>query len=116
MKQSKVLDALGALAHKTRLDIIRLLVPHGVLGMAAGDIGRQVNVAASRLSFHLAALEQAGLLSSKRESRNVIYYVNHQRLGQMIGYLLNDCCGAHPTICACTEAKGPDAAVTLQEQ
>lgn len=114
MKQSKVLDALAALAHETRLEIVRLLVPFGDKGLAAGDIGRQVKVSASRLSFHLAALEQAGLLSSCRKSRNVIYRVNHQQLGKMIGYLLNDCCGAHPAICAGTSA-GTTAALPRQK-
>lgn len=105
MKQSKALDALSALSNKTRLDIVRLLVPTGAAGMAAGEIGRAVDVAASRLSFHLAILEQAKLLTSHRKSRNVFYSLDHQKLGNLIGYLLNDCCGAHPAICACTTGK-----------
>ncbi|MGR3659693.1 MAG: ArsR/SmtB family transcription factor [Paracoccaceae bacterium] len=105
MKQSKALDALSALANKTRLDIVRLLVPLGAAGMAAGEIGRAIDVTASRLSFHLAILEQAKLLTSHRKSRNVYYSVDHRKLGNLIGYLLNDCCGAHPAICACTKGK-----------
>jgi ArsR family transcriptional regulator len=102
MKQSKALDALAALANATRLDIIRLLVPCGRHGLPAGEIGRHVDVSASRLSFHLATLEQAKILTSHRKSRNVFYSLDHQRLGKLFGYLLNDCCGGHPAICACT--------------
>lgn len=109
MKQSKALDALAALANETRLDIVRLLVPLGQKGLAAGDIARHVDISASRLSFHLSTLENAKLLSSHRESRNVYYSMNHQKLGRLIGYLLNDCCGNHPTVCACTRQKS-DAA------
>lgn len=105
MKKSRALDALAALAHDTRLDIVRQLVPLGRTGMAAGEIGRRANVPASRLSFHLAALENAGLIVSRRESRNVIYRVEHRNLGGLINYLMNDCCGADPQICACTDQR-----------
>lgn len=112
MKQSKVLEALSALSHETRLDIVRLLVPHSKDGLPAGEIGRQVDVTASRLSFHLSALEQAGLLTSERQSRNVIYRLDHKRLGRIFGYLLNDCCGAHPTICDPSTKGKPASDVT----
>lgn len=116
MKQSKVLEALRALSHETRLDIVRLLVPHSKDGLAAGEIGRKVDVTASRLSFHLSALEQAGLLTSERQSRNVIYRLDHKRLGRIFGYLLNDCCGAHPTICDPSTKGKTNADITDQAQ
>lgn len=103
MKKSRALDALAALAHDTRLEIVRRLVPKGRAGLAAGDIGRLANVSASRLSFHLATLENAGLITSRRESRNVIYRIEHEKLGGLISYLMNDCCGADPQICACMQ-------------
>lgn len=105
MKQSKALDALAALANETRLEIVRLLVPLGQDGLAAGDIARHVDVSASRLSFHLSILERAKLLTSHRKSRNVFYSINHEKIGRLIGYLLNDCCGSHPTVCACSRKK-----------
>lgn len=100
MERSKVLAALGALAHETRLDLIRLLMPLGVAGMPAGRIAQALGLAAPRLSFHLAALEQAGLLRSRKEARNVIYSVDTSGLGQTISYLLNDCCSDHPEVLA----------------
>ena len=105
MKKSRALDALAALANDTRLDIIRQLVPAGRDGLSAGDIGKTVKLPASRLSFHLAALDNAGLVSSRRESRNIIYTVEYKTLGGVFGYLMNDCCGAHPEICACLSPK-----------
>ena len=107
MKQSRVLTALSAMAHETRLEIVRLLVPRGQDGLPAGEIALRLKVSASALSFHLSALEQAGLVRSRRESRHVIYSADNRTLGRVIGYLLNDCCGAHPDICArCDD--GPD--------
>ncbi|MEO8242131.1 MAG: metalloregulator ArsR/SmtB family transcription factor [bacterium] len=103
MEQSKVLTALSALAHTSRLDLIRLLMPHGEQGLAAGEIGRHLGLSASRLSFHLAALEQAGLLRSRKVARNVIYAVNPDGMGGTIAYLMNDCCREHPRVMACCQ-------------
>jgi ArsR family transcriptional regulator, arsenate/arsenite/antimonite-responsive transcriptional repressor len=103
MQQSKVLTALSALAHEARLDLVRLLMPHGDEGLTAGEIARHLGHSASRLSFHLAALEQAGLLRSRKVARNVFYSVDPDGMGGTISYLLNDCCGDHPRIMACCQ-------------
>ena len=103
MEQRSALAAFSALGHETRLDILRLLVPAGPKGMAAGVIAARINVSASRLSFHLQAMEQAGLLTSSRQSRNVIYRVDYARLRGLVQYLTNDCCGAHPEVCHTAE-------------
>ena len=110
MERSKALTALAALAHAARLDLIRLLMPQGAAGLAAGDIGRALGLSASRLSFHLAALEQAGLIHSRRVARNVIYSVDAGGLGRTIGFLLNDCCMDHPEVRACCRRADPAAA------
>ncbi len=109
MERSKVLTALSALAHESRLDLVRLLMPMGACGMAAGDIGRALGLSASRLSFHLAALEQAGLIRSRRVARNVIYAVDPGCIGGTLGYLLHDCCMGTPEVRACCGAAQTDA-------
>lgn len=106
MEQSKVLSALAALAHSARLDLVRLLMARGNEGMAAGEIARALGLSASGLSFHLSALEQAGLIHSRRVARNVIYAVDRAGIGRTIGYLLNHCCNNHPEVRACCH---PDA-------
>ena len=109
MERSKVLMALSALASEQRLDLVRLLVPLGDEGMAAGDIGRALGLSASRLSFHLAALETAGLIRSRRQSRNVIYAADLAGIGGAISYLLADCCMDHPEVLACCGASARHA-------
>lgn len=101
MEQSLALTALAALANETRLALVRMLIGCGPMGVAAGEIARNLTISASRLSFHLAQLEQAGLITSRRESRNVYYAVNATGIGQLLNYLMNDCCRAHPEVCAC---------------
>lgn len=92
MDQTQALAALSALAHETRLQILRLLVPRGQEGLPAGEIGAAVDCAASRLSFHLSAMEQAGLITARRDGRRVIYAARRREIGGLIHYLLNDCC------------------------
>lgn len=109
MERSKVLASLSALANEDRLDLVRLLVPRGSEGMAAGDIGRALGLSASRLSFHLSVLEQAGLVTSRRVSRNVIYATDLAGIGGAISYLLADCCMDHPEVLACCGASARHA-------
>lgn len=103
MEQSKVLTALSALAHAARLDLLRLLMPQGDHGLPAGEIGRALGLSASRLSFHLSAMEQAGLIRSRRVARNVIYSADAAQIGQTISYLLNHSCCGHPAVRACCD-------------
>lgn len=101
MDQGKALTALSALANGTRLELVRALIAAGTEGLAAGEIARRLNISASRLSFHLAALEQAGLITSRRASRHVFYAADAGGIGGVISYLLNDCCMGRPDISAC---------------
>ncbi len=101
MNRAAALTALQALANDARLDLVRLLMPVGASGMAAGDIGREMGLSASRLSFHLSALEQAGLVRSRKDGRNVYYAVDPNGIGKTIAFLLNDCCMDHPEVVAC---------------
>lgn len=106
MKEAQAIDVLGALAQETRLRIVRYLVGRGDEGAPAGDIGKAVDATSSRASFHLSALERAGVIGSERRSRNIVYRADLDRLGALLSYLLNDCCGAHPDVRACCLREG----------
>lgn len=110
MDRGQVLAALSALAHETRLDLIRLLVRQGDIGMPAGEIAQTLGLAAPRLSFHLSALEQAGLLRSRKLARHVFYSVDTHMVGSTISFVLNDCCCHHPDVlAACSHGRRGDA-------
>lgn len=94
MDRVRVLAAFAALSNGTRLDLVRMLVTTGPDGLPAGEIARRMGMAAPRLSFHLAALEQAGLIRARRAGRQVIYGVAGGAVEGMAGYLLRDCCAA----------------------
>ena len=101
MKEVQAIDVLSALSQQTRLRIVRYLVGCGDEGASAGEIGKVVDATSSRASFHLSALEKAGVITSERRSRSIIYRAEFDLLGHLISFLLNDCCGAHPDIRAC---------------
>lgn len=101
MTESQALTAFAALSQETRLRILRLLVAAGPEGLAAGAIGAALgDASSSRLSFHLAHLEQAGLATSRRAGRSIIYAAVYANLSALIDFLMRDCCQGHPEICA----------------
>lgn len=95
-----MIGALGALAQETRLDIFRLLVQKGPQGMPAGEIGARLGQPSPTMSFHLNQLRFAGLVSSRRESRSIIYSANFKLMADLLGYLTENCCGGHPELCS----------------
>jgi ArsR family transcriptional regulator, arsenate/arsenite/antimonite-responsive transcriptional repressor len=106
MKKSTVIGALGALAQETRLDIFRLLVQKGPEGMPAGDIGARLGQPSPTMSFHLNQLRFAGLVTSRRESRSIIYSANFKAMNDLIAYLTENCCGGRPELCDPVAASG----------
>ncbi len=94
------LGAFSALAHEHRLEIFRLLVQAGPEGLSAGNIAQTIRAPASSISFHLASLNRAGLIAQRRESRSLIYTADYDSVLALVSFLLEDCCGGRPEICA----------------
>ena len=89
----KAVDALGALAHGSRLAIFRLLVQAGPGGLSAGVIGEKLELPPATLSFHLAHLARSGLASSRQDGRFVIYSVDFRNMNGLVEFLTENCCG-----------------------
>jgi ArsR family transcriptional regulator len=92
--------ALSALAHPGRLEVFRLLVKAGPDGMAAGKIARTTGSLANTLSANLNLLSGAGLTRSRRDGRSIIYAADYERMRDLLAFLMEDCCGGQPEICA----------------
>lgn len=93
-------EALSALGHASRLAVFRLLVRAGEDGMAAGMIAQEVGALPNTLSTHLTILSHAGLIRSRRDGRSVIYLANYDGMRDLLDFLVADCCGGRPEICA----------------
>ena len=100
MESEQAILAFAALAQSTRLDVFRLLIAHEPNGMPAGDIARHMTVPHNTMSTHLAVLTRAGLIEAARQSRSIIYRAKLDAVRELAGYLVKDCCGGRPEICA----------------
>lgn len=83
---SSTLVVLGfkALADPLRLDIVERLRSQE---LCVCDLGDQLGVAQSKLSFHLKALKTAELVRSRQEGRWIYYSLNLPQLVALEQYL-----------------------------
>ena len=93
MEMHSAIAALGALAQEHRLSLFRLLVQAGDGGMSAGAIAERLGVPNSSLSFHLAQLRVAGLITQERQHRSLIYRANYPAMNGLVDFLTENCCG-----------------------
>lgn len=99
MESEAAILALAALAQPTRLEAFRLLVRHEPEGLPAGEIADALAVPANTMSTHLGVLSRAGLVSSERHSRSIIYRADLDRLHALVLFLLKDCCQGRANLC-----------------
>lgn len=99
MDKSLATAVFESLASGVRLDIYRLLVKTGPVGLVAGEIGGSLAVPPTNLSFHLKALTHAQLVSVEQEGRYQRYRANLGLMQDLIGYLTEECCAGHPEQC-----------------
>ena len=85
-------DQLAALAQPHRLAVFRLLVVAGTEGRAAGEIAEAVGLPGSSLSFHLAHLKRAGLVTATREGRSMRYAADFAAMRGLVDFLTENCC------------------------
>lgn len=112
MQSSEVIKALGALAQEHRLAVFRLLVEAGRDGLAAGMIADKLGVPASSMSFHLAQLTNAGLITQRRESRSLLYSADYAAMNALMAYLTENCCGG----VTCDDASACHPVVAAEEE
>ncbi|MWB77238.1 metalloregulator ArsR/SmtB family transcription factor [Pseudooceanicola sp. 216_PA32_1] len=99
MDKTLALAALSALGQSTRLDVFRLLVTAGPEGMAAGQIAESLGIRQNTMSTNLTVLLNAGLVTNERDGRSVRYMANMDRMRDLLGFLLEDCCRGQPELC-----------------
>jgi DNA-binding transcriptional ArsR family regulator len=100
METKSSVAALSALAHEGRLEVFRLLVQAGDPGLPAGEIARATGVLPNTLSSNLNILAAAGLVTSQRDGRSIIYRAAYARMRDLLAFLVADCCAGNAAICA----------------
>ena len=106
MDETDVLKALSALAQPVRLKVFRALVVTGQAGLTPGAMAEGLGIPQNTLSFHLKELTNAGLVTTERSSRNIIYRAMYERMNALLGYLTENCCqgancGVEATAASC---------------
>ena len=98
MKNTAAINAFLALGQESRLNVFRLIVQKGDVGLTPSQIIEKLGIPNATLSFHLKELVNAELLLVERHSRNLIYRPNARLVQDLSGFLLENCCGGK----ACT--------------
>ena len=99
MEANDAARIFGALAQSSRLEVMTLLLAQGPNGLSAGELAERLGTPASTTSFHLSALERAGLISATRQGRQIIYAVRIIALRELLVFLTEACCGGRPELC-----------------
>lgn len=100
MTTREAVAAMSALAHEGRLNAFRMLVQAGRQGVAAGEVARRLGIPPNTLSASLNVLSNAGLIESRREGKSMIYTARYGQMGQLLAFLVEDCCAGSSEICA----------------
>lgn len=85
-------EAFSSLSQETRLKVFKLLIEYGRDGTMPSKIAEELDIPANTLSFHLAHMSKAGLVTSKKDGRSITYYANCDLIEDLIGYLQANCC------------------------
>lgn len=89
MDMDGTIEILDALAQRTRLDVMGLLLQHEPTGLASGDVARMLEVPQNTMSAHLSKLGRAGLVRAERRSRFIIYHANRDHLIESLSALVD---------------------------
>lgn len=87
----KAMQVMSALAQPTRLDVWRLLVERLPAGMPAGDIAKAVGLTKNGMSPHFVILAAAGLITSEKLGRSIIYKATTDVVEDLADFLAVAC-------------------------
>src|ERR1700680_4254522 len=91
-------DMLSAMGTEPRLRIMRLLLTACPQGLVVGEIGSELDIAASTLSHHLEKLKNEELVKVRREGTFLWYSPNAESLEELLGFLYAECCTRNQAI------------------
>ncbi|MDO5654199.1 MAG: helix-turn-helix transcriptional regulator [Brachymonas sp.] len=100
MQTDTAVSLFESLSSPVRLEVYRLLVRHSPDGLVAGEIATVLDMPPNKLSFHLKALAQAGMVTVEQQGRFQRYRANIPQMLDLIAFLTDKCCAGHPELCA----------------
>lgn len=97
----------AALAHPTRVAVLRALLRHFQTGMKFGDLSQELSVSPSTLKHHLDEMHSAGVVRRAVRGRATILSLNIGALTETAAELARLCCVSDPDF-AISQDKDPD--------
>ncbi|HEX8554784.1 MAG TPA: metalloregulator ArsR/SmtB family transcription factor [Sphingomonas sp.] len=85
------LQVMSALAQVSRFEAFRALVEALPDGMASSDIAAAIGTTPNTMSAHLAILARAGLVTSEKIGRTVIYRAEARQVEELSEFLAHAC-------------------------
>jgi ArsR family transcriptional regulator len=85
-------QGFAAIGSEARLAVVLALVRAGRAGLTVGDIQARTGMAASTLAHHLRFLAAGGLIAQEKAGRSVINRADFDRLKDLAGFILSQCC------------------------
>jgi DNA-binding transcriptional ArsR family regulator len=85
------LQVMSALAQVSRFAAFRALVDALPGGMASSDIAAAIGTTPNTMSAHLAILSRAGLVSSEKIGRSVVYRAETAPADELSHFLASAC-------------------------
>jgi ArsR family transcriptional regulator len=80
------------MSHPLRLKILCVL---GTNAISVQDIVEQVGTSQSNISQHLSILREKNILGSKKEANRVYYFIDDERMLQLIKMMRDVFCSTH---------------------
>jgi DNA-binding transcriptional ArsR family regulator len=83
--------------------------------MPAGQIAEALGLAPNTLTFHFDRLRSAGLVTVRRDGRQMIYAAQFDAMNGLLGFLTENCCQGAVEKCApavCKPARPKRSKVT----
>ena len=96
MEPEEITRVLGAISQPTRYEIMQVLGKNAQMGgngVTAGAISSALQIQPATLSFHLKDMTLKGVLSQRREGRNIVYSANLAVLISALEFVVEDICG-----------------------
>lgn len=90
---------LSAIAHEGRLKLLRLLIQAGPDGLAATNLANKAGGKLPTVSAQLLVLTNAGMVTSTRAGRQIIYRADYKSMTDLLRYLTLDCCAGSRFVC-----------------
>jgi DNA-binding transcriptional ArsR family regulator len=85
----KAANMLKAIAHPVRIAIMGCLEDGKMRSVT--EIHKQLGIEQSAASHHLGILRDRGVLGSKRDGKNTLYFLKHENLKTILSCVSNCC-------------------------